>query len=76
MAASTFGAAGVIALILLAFGVINPIIVPLILILAALPLVLRGALGLFKHAGGSPGRETSPAVPTTSQAAYDPVERP
>jgi hypothetical protein len=53
-------------------------LIPLILVLAALPLVLRGVLGLFRHAptSGTPAREGGPRVPSTGEASYDPVERP
>ena len=46
-----------------------------VILLAGFPLVLRLAAGLFRHAGAT-ADTSGPAVPSTSQAAYDPVERP
>ncbi len=74
MLTSSLGVAGVAVLILLALGVLNPMIAVGVVLLLALPLVLRGVLGLFKHAS-PPVTGEGQRIPTTREASYDPVER-
>ena len=76
MAASVLGVAGVIGLALVLAGVLNPLLLIPIIILAALPLAL-GVLGkLFANSQPTVDASTGPAVPSTRQASYDPVTDP
>ena len=79
---STMAAAAVLLLAGVVLFFVNPIIalVPLLLLFALLGLRVAG--GLFKHAAGAPADQggstagTGAAVPSTEQAAYDPVANP
>jgi hypothetical protein len=76
MAASVLGVAGVIGLVLVLAGVLNPLLMIPIVILGALPLAL-GVLGkLFSHSQPTVDASTGPATPSTRQASYEPVTDP
>ncbi len=76
MAASVLGVAGIIGLALVLAGVLNPLLLVPIIVLASLPLAI-GALGkLFSHTNPTVDASTGPGVPTTRQASYDPVTDP
>ena len=76
VATGTLLGAGVIGLALVLLGVINPLLLIPILVLAAFPLAL-GVLGrLFSHTQPTVDATKGPAVPSTSEASYDPVNQP
>ncbi len=76
MAASVLGVAGLIGLALVLAGVLNPLLIVPIIVLAAFPLAL-GVLGkLFSNTSPTVDASTGPAVPTSRQASYDPVADP
>lgn len=74
MLTSTLGVVGLAALVLLAFGVLNPVLALIVVVLAGLPFVLALVGGLFRSASSTVA-ETGPRVPSTGEASYDPVER-
>ncbi len=76
MAASVLAVAGVIGLVLVLAGVLNPLLIIPIIVLAALPLFL-GVLGkLFSHSQPTVDASTGPATPSTRQASYEPIADP
>jgi hypothetical protein len=76
MAASVLGVAGLIGLLLVLAGVLNPLLLIPIIVLASLPLAL-GVLGrLFSHSQPTVDAATGPATPTSAQASYEPVTDP
>jgi hypothetical protein len=76
MAASILGVAGAIGLLLVLLGVLNPLLLIPIIVLASLPLAL-GALGkLFAHSQPTADSRPGAAVPSTKQASYEPVADP
>ncbi len=75
MLTSALAVVAVLALILLAFGALNPLLLGAVLVLALVPLTLRLLVGVFGRSA-SQTTSTGPRVPSTSEAAYDPVERP
>ena len=76
MAASVLGAAGLIGLTLVLAGILNPLLLIPIIVLASIPLAL-GVLGkLFSHSQPTVDASTGPATPSTAQASYDPVSDP
>jgi hypothetical protein len=76
MAASVLGVAGLIGLALVLAGVLNPLLIVPIIVLAAFPLAL-GVLGkLFANTSPTVDATTGPGVPTSRQASYDPVADP
>jgi hypothetical protein len=76
-ATAALGVVAVLALVLLAIGVVNPFIPLIVFALAALPLAAKLLGSMFEHAAPSPAeRGSSPAVPSTREASYDPVADP
>ena len=76
MVDSTLGGIVVLLLAGIVLIFVNPIIaiVPFLLLFALLG--LKAAGGLFKHAAPTVSAGDGPAVPSTEQAAYDPVTDP
>ncbi len=77
MVDSTLGAIAFLFLAAVALAFVNPIIaiVPLLLLFAFLG--VKAAGGLFKHAAPTADQTgTSPSVPSTAEASYDPVTDP
>ncbi len=75
MLTTALAVVAVVALIMLGFGIMNPLLLGAVLVLALVPLTLRLLVSAFGRAG-SQTTSTGPRVPSTSEAAYDPVERP
>ena len=76
MAASVLFVAGLIGLALVATGVIAPLLLIPIVILAMLPLALGIVAKLFAHSSPTVDTSTGPATPSSRQASYDPVSDP
>ena len=76
MAASVLGVAGVIGLALVLAGVLNPLLLIPIIVLAAVPLAVAVLGRLFSHSQPTVGASTGPATPSTAQASYEPVSDP
>ena len=76
MAASVLFVAGLIGLALVATGVIAPLLLVPIVILAMLPLALGVVGRLFAHTSPTVDATSGPATPSTRQASYDPVTDP
>ena len=76
MVDSTLGGIVVLLLAGVVLLFVNPIIalVPLLLLFALLGLKVAGSM--FKHAAPTAGGGQGPSVPSTEQAAYDPVTDP
>ena len=74
MLTSTLGVVAVAALALLAFGVLNPVLALIIVVLAGTPFVLAAVGGIFGRAA-SRQVTSGPSVPSTRDASYDPTER-
>ncbi len=76
MAASVLGVVGLVGLVLVLAGVLNPLLIIPIVILGSLPLAL-GVLGkLFSHSQPTVDASTGPATPSTRQASYEPISDP
>ena len=76
MAASVLGVAGLIGLVLVLAGILNPLLLVPIVVLAALPLAV-GLLGkVFAHTKPTVDASGGPATPSTRQASYNPVADP
>jgi hypothetical protein len=78
MVATAFlGVSFLVGLFLLALGVVSPILGAVIVALALVPLAyLTVARFVFRHVAPPPGDPHDPAVPSTSEAAYDPRIKP
>ena len=76
MAASVLFVAGLIGLALVATGVIAPLLLIPIVILAMLPLGIGIVAKLFAHSQPTVDASTGPATPSSRQASYDPVTDP
>jgi hypothetical protein len=76
MAASVLFVAGLIGLALVATGVVAPLLMIPIVVLAMLPLALGVVARLFAHSQPTVDASTGPATPSTRQASYDPVTDP
>jgi hypothetical protein len=76
MADSFMGAGAVLVVLGVVLFFINPIIalIPLLLLVALVGLKLAGVA--FKHAAPTANAGDGPAVPSTGDAAYDPVANP
>ncbi len=74
MLASTL-VVGFAALLMLALGVLNPVLALIVVALALIPLALILAGGLFKHASAIVPKQ-GPSVPSSAEASYDPVTDP
>jgi hypothetical protein len=76
MAASILAVAGIIGLGLVLSGVIAPLLLVPIVVLASLPLALGVVARLFAHSQPTVDASTGPATPSTREASYDPVDQP
>jgi hypothetical protein len=76
MAASVLGVAGLIGLALVLAGVLNPLLLIPIIVLAAIPLALGVVGKVFAHSQPTVDAATGPATPSSKQASYDPVTDP
>ena len=76
MAASVLFVAGLIGLALVATGVVAPLLMIPIVVLAMLPLALGIVGKIFAGSQPTVDASTGPAVPSTRQASYDPVADP
>ena len=76
MADSFMGAAAVLLLAGVVLFFINPIIAILPLLLLVALVGLKAAGVLFKHAAPTADAGNGPAVPSSGDAAYDPVANP
>jgi hypothetical protein len=76
MAASVLGVAGFVGLVLVLAGILQPLFLVPIIVLATLPLAL-GVLGkLLSHSQPMADSRPTAPVPSTRQASYDPVADP
>ncbi len=76
MAASVLAVVGIIAIGLLATGVISWVLFVPLVILASLPLGIAVVAKLFSNAQPTVDPSTGPATPSTGEASYDPVNEP
>ena len=77
MVDSVLAVVALIAIGLLAAGVLNPVIAIILIVLAGGPLMVLLAGRLFKNAGATPSAAgTGPNVASTGEASYQPVTDP
>jgi hypothetical protein len=77
MVASAFlGVSFLAGVFLLVVGLVNPLVGAGIIAAALLPLAYLTASRPFRHVAPPPGDPHDPAVPSTSEAAYDPRVKP
>ena len=76
MAASVLGVAGLIGLVLVIAGILNPLLLIPIVVLAALPLAFGVVGRIFAHSQPTVDASTGPATPSSAEASYDPVTDP
>jgi len=77
MLASTLAFGAFVGVILLAMGVINPILILPVVVLLLLPLTLRLAGGMWSRFAPPPAAtHGGPHVPSTREASYQPVSDP
>jgi hypothetical protein len=76
MAASVLGVAGLVGLALVLAGILNPLLLIPIIVLAAVPLALGVVGKIFANSQPTVDASTGPAVPSSAQASYDPVTDP
>jgi hypothetical protein len=66
----------VVAVALLSFSVIGVVFAGIIVVLSLVPLAVLSAIRYLRHVPAPPGDPHEPAVPSTEEAAYDPVYDP
>ncbi|HEX2087331.1 MAG TPA: hypothetical protein VHF89_16730 [Solirubrobacteraceae bacterium] len=76
VASGTLIGAGLIGLLLVGLGVINPLLLIPIVLLGALPLALGVVAKVFSHSQPTVDASTGPATPSTAEASYNPVNEP